>query len=108
MLVETLGRHGFELFPEPCPAGQISPVATYTNLTDEMWDTDEGDVIWASDGFVTCFLYYDGQLPPEKKVRRTRDDEFVVMTVRNVECDIMASDAWQPERLEQALSSFRS
>jgi hypothetical protein len=104
VLVGTLGRRGFELVREgDCEPGQV-PVATFTNITEVMWETDEGDVIWGSDGWVTCFLHSDPRFGDE--VERRRSDEWVVMNVRNVACYIDASDPWQIEQLQLAVGQL--
>ena len=104
-LEQTLGRYGFELYREGCEPGLLDPTASYTNLTDEAWDTDEGDVIWASQGWVTCDLYSEHSFS-KTSVRRNRNGGFVFVDILNVVCAIDASDPWQIERLELALEQL--
>lgn len=106
VLVRTLARRGFELSreDEPCAPGEIDPVATLTNITDDKWDTDEGDVIRHSDGWVTCYLHTEPRF--SKELRRSRIDEDVQLLVLNVECLIEATDAWQIERLQLAVAQL--
>ena len=104
LLVDTLARHGFELRRLPCEKGTVEPVASLGNISDEVWDTPEGDVIWASDGFVWCYLY-EGSFWDER-VRRLRDGDYVHMDILNVACSIQESDAGQVERLDRALATL--
>jgi hypothetical protein len=105
-LVATLGRHGFELTREPCVPGELQPTATFTNLTDEAWNTPEGDVIWASDGSVSCWLNLGASPSRLTAVSRIPDDGIVYLGVLNVECGIQESNPRQVERLKFALEQF--
>jgi hypothetical protein len=101
-LVSTLARFGFELEREDlCDGTGIEPSAMFANITTENWEAPESDVIFASDGQVWCDLYRSNRFGREVDRRRVEDE--VVFQTFNVECRIYESDAWQIERLDDAV-----
>jgi hypothetical protein len=104
-LVRTVGRYGFELEREDlCFGVPDDPSAMFTNITRADRDTAESDVIFASDGEVWCDLYAGKRFGRDVERRRVNDE--VVFQVLNVECRIYESDAWQIERLDDAMKQL--
>jgi hypothetical protein len=102
-LVRTLGRFGFELEREDyCEGYGDEPAAMLTNITAAVFEEPESDVIFDSDGQVWCELYSSTQFSRAEVTRRRVDDEVVLRTL-NVECRIYESNAWQIERLDDAM-----
>jgi hypothetical protein len=104
-LVRTLARHGVDLEREDACFGESGdPAAMFTNVTLAESLTPEADVVYASEGYVSCELHADDRYGA--RMTRRRGTEGVVIRVLNVDCTIDESDAWQVERLALAVEQL--
>jgi hypothetical protein len=107
LLIDTVGRYGFELYREDlCAGAGNEPAAMFTNIPASLFDEPEGDVIFASDSQVWCDLYRQDRFGEEVRRTRLEEEGEVRIRVLNVECRIYEVDAWHVERLALALAQL--